>query len=235
MSIIQVLKTASEQSPVFVKTNLYEAPRRYRTSSEEPYAVDVILAVVDVVEEDYEVYIHTDVVDPGRSIYTPSYCHHPKFGDYYNMDADDFDGVVIASSEELRSAYNRFVDLHKSAPYRATGRLYHEHATYHSWDKDHKYPVYSAIEGSERVWSLKDETLLDGRKVDSLETAEIWMVENHPEYLQGMSIYQEVTSGNFSLHSVPGSEYPEGMYETFEARMRYARDRAARLGTQVRQ
>lgn len=234
MNILELVQTASKESPVYVKANLYEEPLRFRKSSDRPYAVDVILAVVSATEDYFDICIHTAVVDPGTPVYEPFYCHQIRFGDYYNLEQDQADIEVIPSSEELNTAYARFLELHRSAPFFVTARLYQETATYPAWDKDHLYPHYAAVEGTEHTWSLEGEKLMNGQLVNSLETAQIWMVENHPEYLQGMCIRQEIPSGDFSCSSVPGKEYPEGMYETFEGRMKYAQDLARRLGTQIR-
>lgn len=235
MNIFELVQTASEESPVYVKANLYEEPLRFRESSDRPYAVDVILAVVSVTEEDFDIRIHADVVDPGTPVYGPFCGRQLRFGDYYNLEPDEADIEVIPSSEELNAAHARFLELHRSAPFFVTARLYQETATYTAWDKDHLYPRYEEVEGTEHTWSLEGEKLMNGQLVNSLETAQIWMVENHPEYLQGMCIHQDIPSGDFSCRSVPGKEYPEGMYETIEGRMKYAQDLARRLGTQIRQ
>lgn len=110
------------------------------------------------------------------------------------------------------------------------GRLFSEKATYYSWDKERQFPRYDSIRETERTWDLCGEKLRDGRVVDSLKTAEMWLLENHPAFIQGANIEW---GEDFSMGCVPCSEYEEGYFESYEGRLRYAKRLADRYGVTV--
>ena len=226
------LLNATKDNPVFVKMDLYETPKYYREDEELPYATDALVAVSKVSrDEDYDYYIHGDVLNPGNLISDPIYRHQPVFGDYMGWTVADFDGNVITEpTKEMRDLYQNFQDLHDNAPYKVDGALYSEDAIYSKWDDNHQFPQYVRLDTTSQTWDLTSEKLRDGRSVNSLDTAEMWMLENHPAFVQGMRIYQDIPSGNFMLSCVPCPEYREGEYETYEGRRQYAADRAERLG-----
>lgn len=227
-----VLLHATKENPVFVKMDLYETPSYYRESEELPYATNALIAVSKVSrDEDYDYYVHGDVLDPGAAISEPVFRRQPQFGDYMGWSIADFEGEIVQQpTAEMQNLYSQFQELHENAPYKVKGALYAEEAIYSSWDDGRQFPQYARLDATSQTWDLDGAKLRDGRDVNSLDTAEMWMLENHPAYIQGMSIYQDIPSGNFMLSCVPCPEYKEGEYETYEGRRQYAAEKADRLG-----
>ena len=99
------------------------------------------------------------------------------------------------------------------ATYKVHGALYGTADHYYDWDKDRKYPYYKKVE--DREWTVEG---------DCLEDAINWFCANHPAYYMGGSV-QRITDDKteFAMFAVPSPEYPEGTYETIEARIKYVK------------
>ena len=118
--------------------------------------------------------------------------------------------------------------------FRVSARLYSEIAEYSNWDKEHEFPHYNEIKGTERKFDLENATLNNGTLVTSLETAKMWMLENHPDYLQGCCIVEKVDrNADFAMMAVPCGEYPDGQFENYENRRLYAELEAERMGVVI--
>ena len=62
----------------------------------------------------------------------------------------------------------------------------------------------------------------------------MWVLENHPAYIQGFSAAEkDIPSGAFMITPAPCGEYPEGMYEDYAARRKYAEDLASVYGIEI--
>ena len=86
------------------------------------------------------------------------------------------------------------------------GRRYSETATYYDWDRHKEFPRYK--ETAEETWHIEADSLEDGKR---------WLAENHPDMYMGANVICE--NGDFACTAVPCGEYPEGNYETIEARI----------------
>lgn len=118
--------------------------------------------------------------------------------------------------------------------FKVSARLYSEVAEYSAWDKEHEFPHYNKVAGTERKFDLENATLKNGAKVDSLETAEMWMIENHPDYLQGCSIVEKVDrNADFLMKAVPCGEYSDGYFENYRNRRLYAELKAKQMGVEI--
>lgn len=91
------------------------------------------------------------------------------------------------------------------------GRIYSDEPFFPDWGKDKKFPHYE--EESEHLWEVD---------CASLDEAEGWLMENHPEAYMGASIVLE--NGDFAMFAVPCLEYGKGNFETKAARLEYARN-----------
>jgi len=118
-----------------------------------------------------------------------------------------------------------FDDLHKNAPYKIIGRIFSEKPTFYDWDDKKSFPRYKELEDLSKEWSVDS--------VHSLDDAEKWILQNHPDYYMGCSIVQNCPSGNFLASAIPCGEYPQGMYETVENRREWAKKKAADFGVEV--
>lgn len=218
-----IFENATTETPVFAKINLYSTPKAYRYSDEKPYVTDMVVAITKVVEEDWIYYVKMCVLYGGT--YTGGKTSAPKFGDYLTQDYNDFDFVdIMPTSDELNSRYQEFRELHKNAPYKVIARKYSEVTNSSKFAKSI---------GKEQIWHLGDAVLGDGTKINSLNDAIKWVLENHPSYIQGMCIAQDCPSGNLYCASVPCDEYGIGFYETYENRYNYAKNWADDLGVVV--
>ena len=118
--------------------------------------------------------------------------------------------------------------------FKVSARLYSEVAEYSAWDKEHEFPHYNEVAGTERKFDLEGATLNDGTAVASLKTAEMWMLENHPDYLQGCSIVEKVDrNADFLMKAVPCGEYLDGYFENYKNRRMYAELRAKQMGVEI--
>lgn len=90
------------------------------------------------------------------------------------------------------------------------GRKYSDTATYGDWDTEKEFPTFAKV--AEQTWEIEAETL---------DEAEGWLIENHPDMYMGASIICE--NGDFSCIAVPCSEYGEGNYETTATRIDFVR------------
>lgn len=91
---------------------------------------------------------------------------------------------------------------------------YGEEATYYTWDKERKYKNYEPIE--KHTFEVEAE---------SVQEAEKWLANNHPELYMGAGITDH--KGNFIMTAVPSLEYGEGNYETTEARIAWVKQHIA--------
>ena len=120
--------------------------------------------------------------------------------------------------------------------FRVSARLYSEVAKFAEWDKNHEFPHYEEIAGTERKFDLEGATLRNGTEVISLKTAEMWMLENHPDYMQGCCIVQKVDkNADFLMTAVPCNEYLDGYFENYENRRLYAERKAKQMGVVIGQ
>lgn len=153
-----------------------------------------------------------------------------RAGDYAVRSSGELrDAVVVEKTSELEQLYHAFQEMHKTAPFEVSGRLYSETPSYRKWDTEQKYPEYDEIPETVQVFDLAGAKLRDGSEVNSLDAAQCWMLENHPALFMGMSAHQKCPSGDLLFGAVP-SAYPEGYRETYENRWTYAQQEADRFG-----
>lgn len=93
-----------------------------------------------------------------------------------------------------------------------TGRQYSEEARYAEWDSEKEFPEFDKV--AEQEWEIE---------VDSLEKAETWLANNHPDKYMGSNISCE--NGDFSAQAVPCNYYGKGNFETQSARIAWVRRR----------
>ena len=82
--------------------------------------------------------------------------------------------------------------MKKAKVFKVIARLYSEVAEYYKWDKNHEFPRYNEVNGTEREFDLEGATLKDGTIVISLKTSEMWLIENHPAYLQDVASWKRL-------------------------------------------
>ena len=217
----------TEESPVFMKAEMYDTPAAMREPNEEPYQA-IVCAVTDVQYDDQSLFLHALILDTenteGRQ--TPVYRAMPQRGGYLMLDADDLDGHMLQMTQDLMQNYHALYHQRQTAPFLVTGRLFTEVPKILSGG----FSYYPEIPDSQRVWDLSKEHLQNGSRIRSVNDAEKWMLENHPAYIFGMLIQQDCPSGDFMATAVPCMSYPKGMYETLDGRLMYAQMRAASLG-----
>lgn len=91
------------------------------------------------------------------------------------------------------------------------GRKYEDKVSYYDWDGRKEFG-YCEVE-DERIWEKEFE--------DEFK-AEIWLVNNYPEYAMGAS-YIWNDGRCFYLLAVPSSEFGDGNWETTENRVRFVK------------
>ena len=194
----------------------------------EPYFVGFV-HIHDVISEPEDGYtsFRTDVLK------VESFDEHkkafrlgraPAFGDYINKEPRD---IVLLEEvdkshpmyKECAELFSKFEDLHKNSPYVIHGYVYGETPQYSAWDKEHACPDYELID--EKSWHPEN--------VHSLDDAERWLLENHPDYYMGHTISQQCICGNFRCTPKPGNYYEDGNFETFANRRKYAQEMANQL------
>lgn len=148
-------------------------------------------------------------------------------GDWMSVYEDNLfvDEVITKDHPEYakcQALEKQFDDMHAQAPYEIRGVVYDVTPTYYDWDKDRIHPNYECIE--EKTWNPKD--------VHSLEDCEKWILKNHPDYYMGYSAQQKCPSGDFCCGAIP-SAYGREYCETYDARRKYAAERAKNLGVSL--
>ena len=144
----------------------------------------------------------------------------PEFGDYINprMSCTEIlKTQEMLTNEEILEAdglLEEFDNLHKKAPY-------HIHGIFCTEVDDMSAKIIE-----ERDFDVPSE-------INSLEKAEIWLINNHPDYHMGCSISQDCPSGNFMATAIPCAEYDEKHYKTWEGRRDYAEKRLQELWKKV--
>lgn len=135
----------------------------------------------------------------------------PEFGDYISLKKSCTEIVLEQENmsepdiDKAGQLEKEFDTLHERAPYKIHGSFYDE-----------------IKDGSWRAELIEDRDFETPEYVNSLEKAEIWLLENHPDYYMGCSIHQECKSGDFLCTAIPCVEYEKGLYETWNGRREYA-------------
>lgn len=93
---------------------------------------------------------------------------------------------------------------------RVTGRRYSEEARFADWDSEKEFPEYDVV--AEQTWKIEAQSLND---------AEAWLAQNHPDMFMGSNISCE--NGDFAAMSVPGTFYGKGYFETQVARIAWVK------------
>lgn len=124
---------------------------------------------------------------------------------------------VLEETPSLAEEYKVVQDMHENTPYTIVLQEYSYTPRYSVWDELHEFPIYDPVDGTKQVFTPPVS------EVSSIDDAERWVIKNHPEFYMGMSAYQTCPSGDFRVLAVPGCSYPEGTYETKDARIEYAK------------
>lgn len=190
----------------------------------EPYFVGTV-SINRMPDYDNECYSFK-ALDIKTADHTKAFGHSRDIikGDYFSADSDrltvmEYVGKDHPEYSKCVELEKEFDDIHKNAPYVITGRVFSDEPR----DPNTRYKTYNIIE--EKEWKPSE--------VHSLEDAEKWILENHPDYYMGFGVHQECPSGNLRYGAVPCAEYPDGMYENAENRRKYAEMRAEQLGVDI--
>ena len=155
------------------------------------------------------------VLDRGEFTRTVGH-NRPEVGDIVSFGRDEHNSFeILEPTKNMVDTYDGVLKARDNAPYEVTIRDYAEEPNYFDFDKDHEWPNYQEIEGSERKFIAPN--------AHSLEDATKWLLTNYPGNYMGASIVQHVRSGDFMATAVPGTSYPEGTYETQAKREAYGR------------
>ena len=223
------------ENPIFAQVDLYDTPSFYRDDFEVPYAraqVAVLNCSRDLADDN--VYARMAVLDV-ENIGTSYIYRQLSHGDYLTRDVADLEGSILEPTKDLKNKYADFVALHEHSPYVVHGCLYEPTKP----NVEHVEP----IPGTEREFDLEGKILKDGRAITSVDLACQWLLENQHAYIQGAHFSQHypgdvnrpIPSGNFLYVEVPHgcSSYPDGAFETFENRRKYAEIQAQNFGTKI--
>lgn len=190
----------------------------------EPYFVGTV-SINRMPDYDNECYSFK-ALDIKTADHTKAFGHNRDIikGDYFSADSDrltvmEYVGKDHPEYSKCVELEKEFDDIHKNAPYVITGRVFSDEPR----DPNARYKTYNIIE--EKEWEPSE--------VHSLEDAEKWILENHPDYYMGYGVNQKCPSGNLCYGAVPCAEYPDGMYENAENRRKYAAMRAEKLGVKL--
>ena len=206
---------------------------KYPYGTHDNSEINAFVKVHDVIKdnwgsEDDLICMKVLIVDDEKKKYGSS---NMEFGNFWNVHVREFEAYKIIdeeplfdiSREMLEKKDHEFDVLHKTTPFTIEGRVYSEEPIFSPTDIKKCYPRYEMTAVS--VWNPKD--------VYSLEDAEKWLIQKHPDYYFGYSAWQDCPSGDFRVIPGPGQEYPEGRYETIENRRKYIEEKAIELGIQV--
>lgn len=226
------LEHASRENPVFVKTDLYDTQARDGVIM--AHTLDMTAAVIGMPKDsDGRRKCLLYVMDPGNRVMDTDWQDF-RPGMEICVDSCVLDAEVLDPSKKLEDQLADIERKKRETPFIVYGCLYDETPIYMPYDTDFRFPVYPEKTDSVETWTVGIGTqLANGRKVQSTEDLEQWVVENHPDRLFGFMAFQNVPGGAFISTPEPGPYYPEGMYETQAARMKYADQRAAYHGTKL--
>lgn len=152
-----------------------------------------------------------------------NFMEHPVFGEYFSIEPELVDITNVENMEHVQEQYQKFQDMHLNESYIVYGVLYGEDI----YSND-GLVYYQPVEGTAIAWDVSNESLKNGAKVLSVDDAFRWVLENHPAYLEGITIMQNCPDGNWLHMAAPANfiGYPEGTYETHANRMKYAQQAA---------
>ncbi|MBP3781710.1 MAG: hypothetical protein J6I68_00515 [Butyrivibrio sp.] len=146
----------------------------------------------------------------------------PEFGDYISLRnscteivqaEEDMTPYRLNAAKELEE---KFDALHRNAPYHIHGIFFEE------------------LGGDKSIPKILEEKDFEAPEwVKSLEDAEIWMLETHPDYYMGCTIAQRCNCGDFLATAMPCAEYDKKDYETWEGRRNYAQRKLNELGDKL--
>lgn len=216
---------ATDENPIFAKFDI----NRQITGLPDCRFEGIIAAVTNTYQEGY--IVHGAVLDGGTKLTKDDMFNEYQKYDWMNVPAKSLSAEILEPTDDLKAEYQKFMDMHKNAPFIVTGKICDDYPSYSEWDKDQLFPQYGVVEGTEEEWTVPVGTpLSDGTKVLTVEDIEKWMLENHPAYIQGFMARQDVPSGSFMVTPEPSGEYGVGMFEDYDARREYAQSRADVLG-----
>ncbi|MCR5670752.1 MAG: hypothetical protein K6G10_07070, partial [Butyrivibrio sp.] len=148
----------------------------------------------------------------------------PEFGDYHSVNDEcattikESENFSLEEMEEAKKLDREFDEYHKSAPYYVNGLFFDEKPGYSSWDTEKRYPRYELLDEARFKCPAY---------VNSLDKAELWLLNNHPDFHMGCGIHQDCRGGDFMMSAVPCNEY--ALYKTWEDRRLNAESRLEEL------
>lgn len=209
--ILDVMQGVSSDDPVLM---------RVLGANFNGFKYDGLAALIDIDSNEYHPTAQFKILETYGSY---------RMGDYSSLETEGMKvrGLTSFEQQKAEDLLQRFDKLHAESPYIITSRLYSETPSYYDFDKEHHFPTFEEVEGTDQVWDLRD------KNITSLKDAENWLLKNHPDYWMGASITQDCPSGNFSMHAVPSPEYGDGAYMTYADRHRFAEAMAERRGIEA--
>ncbi len=146
----------------------------------------------------------------------------PEFGEIVSSDERFFTEDLLSEDEAklCLAKQAEFEKIRDAADWKILGSFFPEKS-------EDARGIYQMKEEQEWTVGAKD-------GVASIETAEKWVLENHPDYYMGMSASKQCPSGEFSFGAVPSvGNYPQGMWETWAGRRQYVKSQAEKMGCQL--
>lgn len=222
---------ARSDKPVFVHVACYDRFENDREVDEKPWT-EFDSAVIGFLADPSGVScVRMAVIDEGKQMDTMSdFMEHPIFGDYFSIEPELLVVTDPHKPERMNDLYESFKQMHAEGGFLVYGMLYHEEPTVTD-----NLVYYQPVEGTAVAWDLNGSKLNDGSDVSSVDDAFKWLLENHPAYLEGITIMQNCPSGDWLRMGVPSNfvGYRDGTYENYQNRMDYAQEAADELGVKL--
>ena len=191
-----------------------------KPSDVEPYLTALVGIFPDRKDSNYTRMRVLDVIDSKPEQLMMG--RIPEFGEVISSD-ERFFAEDLVSEDEVKFCLKKqeeFEKIRDTADWKILGSFFPEKS-------GDARGVHQMRE--EQEWIVGAE---DG--VTSIETAEKWVLENHPDYYIGMSASKQCPSGEFSFGAVPSvGNYPQGMWETWAGRRQYVKSQAEKMDCQL--
>lgn len=226
----EMFSEATPEKPVFVHVACYDRFDEDREPGEKPWTEFDSAAIGFLSDPSGVSCVRLAVIDEGPKTESVSdFVEHPVFGDYFSIEPELLVVSEVKAPHKVNPLYESFQQLHADGGYLVYGCLYAEQPSFMNGLK-----YYQPLEGTASVWDLSDESVA-GTKVSSTDDAFRWLLNQHPAYLEGVTILQNCPSGEWLRMAPPAGffGYPEGSYETYQNRMEYARQAAEEWGVEL--
>lgn len=221
--ITPYLEGVTEKNPLFVEAHLFDVDEDGKDCGDAdaaPFAV-----CEGAVTGADGMFVYLDVIKAARPSRQMTICLEPKKYAHLMMPFGLLGIEILASTEERRGIYESMRSMRASGCYQVRARLYE--GTGYGMGA-------AAVPGSEERWDLSMAKLADKTACRSVDAAEKWLLENHPDYWMGAIIEGQTEGMPKRIIPGPGKfNYPDGAHEDVARRRATAQEQAEYLNVSL--